>query len=80
MGLSHKAPMPAGLKAAGFAAVPGFEFSENGDNVVDHHLVRDDKAQPWKQFYVPNKKNSAVIEVKGVGTALYCEKGGRGGF
>ena len=80
MGLLHKAPAPAGLKASAFAAVPGFQFSENGDNVVDHHLVRNEKVQPWKQFFMPDKNNSAVIEVKGVGTALYCEKGGRGGF
>ncbi|ETS76503.1 hypothetical protein PFICI_11890 [Pestalotiopsis fici W106-1] len=80
MSLPHKDPAPTGPMASAFAVVPGFEFSENGDNVVDHHLILEDKLQPWKQSYVPDKKNSAVIEVKGVGTRLYCDQAGRGGF
>jgi len=63
-----------------FSNVPGFEFDEGGNNVLDHHLVAQDKVQPWKHHLCPDKAARPVMEIKGVGTKCYVDQGGRGGM
>ncbi|RSL88040.1 hypothetical protein CEP51_001901 [Fusarium floridanum] len=63
-----------------FGSYPSFEFTEHGANVQEHHLVHGQKGQPWKAHLTPDKKAGSVMEIKGKGTALYAEQGGRGGF
>jgi hypothetical protein len=57
-----------------------FEFTENGVNVVEHHLVQGLKDQPWKHFMTPDIAASVIIDIKCKGGVLYAEQGGRGGF
>ncbi|GLI76774.1 hypothetical protein PoHVEF18_005052 [Penicillium ochrochloron] len=57
-----------------------FEFTKNGTNVVEHHLVKELKNQPWKALMTPDKAASGVIATKSKGGVMYAEQGSRGGF